>query len=118
MQAAMTALQMGSIPVPLASGQQQLNQNLASATATAMVPTQCFMLTNMFDPSAETGDNWDEDIKADVIDECRSHGGALHVYVDKGSAGNVYVKCPNIPAAQACVAALNNRWFSGMCRDI
>lgn len=28
--------------------------------------------------------------------------------------GNVYVKCPSIPAAMATVNALHGRWFAGM----
>lgn len=27
--------------------------------------------------------------------------------------GNVYVKCPTIPAAMAAVSALHGRWFGG-----
>lgn len=62
----------------------------------------------------ESAPNWDEDIKNDVIEECRNHGGALHVYVDKNSAdGNVYVKCPNHTAAAASVRALHGRYFAG-----
>lgn len=30
--------------------------------------------------------------------------------------GNVYVKCPSIPAAMATVNALHGRWFAGMWR--
>ncbi|KFM62488.1 RNA-binding protein 39, partial [Stegodyphus mimosarum] len=78
------------------------------------IATQCFILSNMFDPAKETGPNWDEDIRNDVIEECRNHGGALHVYVDKNSAeGNVYVKCPNLTAAAASVSALHGRYFAG-----
>lgn len=63
----------------------------------------------------ENAPNWDEDIKNDVVDECRNHGGALHVYVDKNSAeGNVYVKCPNLTVAAASVTALHGRYFAGI----
>lgn len=102
--AAVTALQMGQLKIPT---------SVANQSTAVPVATQCFLLTNMFDLTTETGENWDEDIKNDVIDECRKHGGALHVLVDKTSAGNVYVKCPTISAAAACVSALHGRWFSG-----
>lgn len=77
-----------------------------------------------------------------MIDECNKHGGVVHIYVDKNSSqvsermlsckqcsvslvsdfnlrvfilqGNVYVKCPSIPAAMATVNALHGRWFAGM----
>jgi RNA-binding protein 39 len=50
------------------------------------IATQCFMLSNMFDPSLERDPNWDQEIRDDVIEECNKHGGVLHIYVDKASA--------------------------------
>jgi len=78
------------------------------------IATQCFMLSNMFDPITEREPNWDQEIRDDVIDECNKHGGVQHIYVDKASPqGNVYVKCPNIGTAVAAVNALHGRWFAG-----
>lgn len=70
-------------------------QQLATVTA---VGTQCFMLSNMFDPAAEAGNpDWPSEIRDEVIDECNKHGGVVHIYVDQKSPdGNVYVKCPTI----------------------
>lgn len=73
----------------------------------------CFMLTNMFDSATETEENWPEQIKEEVAEECRENGGAVHVYVDAASQGNVYVKASSVAAAAKCVTALNNRWFNG-----
>lgn len=97
--------------------------NMAGTTAMAPNPpalnmppiaTQCFMLSNMFDPMLERDPNWDQEIRDDVIEECNKHGGVLHIYVDKASSqGNVYVKCPNIACAVAAVNALHGRWFAG-----
>ncbi|XP_064467269.1 RNA-binding protein 39-like isoform X2 [Ornithodoros turicata] len=101
-QAAVNALQMNPLGLP---GQPQ---------ATPTIATQCFMLSNMFDPFTETNPTWDEEIRNDVVEECRKHGGALHVYVDKASPeGHVYVKCPTISSAVASVNALHGRWFAG-----
>jgi RNA-binding protein 39 len=62
----------------------------------------------------ESNQNWDVEIRDDVIEECNKHGGVLHVYVDKGSPqGNVYVKCPSIATAVASVNSLHGRWFAG-----
>lgn len=81
---------------------------------TPPIATQCFMLSNMFDPATETNSNWDAEIKDDVIEECDKHGGVLHVYVDKASPqGNVYVKCPSIATAVLAVNSLHGRWFAG-----
>ncbi|XP_013871853.1 RNA-binding protein 39b [Austrofundulus limnaeus] len=76
--------------------------------------THCLQLSNLFNPQAENDPNWASEIQDDVIDECNKHGGVVHIYVDKNSPqGNVYVKCPSIPAAMATVNALHGRWFAG-----
>ena len=93
-------------PVNVAAKQQE--QNLPP------IATQCFMLSNMFDPITERDPHWDQEIRDDVIEECNKHGGVAHIYVDKASPqGNVYVKCPNIQTAVAAVNALHGRWFAG-----
>jgi len=90
---------------------------MPSAVNHAAVPpiaTQCFMLSNMFDPNRETSQTWETEVKDDVIEECNKHGGVLHIYVDRTSAdGNVYVKCPSIVAAVASVNSLHGRYFGG-----
>lgn len=94
----------------LATGQQVMPQQ----TSTPPIATQCFMLSNMFDPTNESNPTWDIEIRDDVIEECNKHGGVLHVYVDKASPqGNVYVKCPSIATAVASVNSLHGRWFAG-----
>uniref|UniRef100_A0A672HWC8 RNA binding motif protein 39b n=1 Tax=Salarias fasciatus TaxID=181472 RepID=A0A672HWC8_SALFA len=76
--------------------------------------THCLQLSNLFNPQAENDPSWAAEIQDDVIEECNKHGGIVHIYVDKNSAqGNVYVKCPSIPAAMATVNALHGRWFAG-----
>ncbi|KAI0227777.1 RNA-binding protein 39 [Lamellibrachia satsuma] len=107
---------------PVAASALNLNPNAppgavpAPATPIVAPPiaTQCFMLSNMFDPTTETAPNWEVEIQDDVIDECNKHGGVLHIYVDKASPqGNVYVKCLSIAAAAASVNALHGRYFAG-----
>ena len=70
-------------------------QQLATVTA---VSTQCFMLSNMFNPAGEAGNpNWVQEIRDEVIEECNKYGGVVHIYVDEKSPdGNVYVKCATI----------------------
>jgi RNA-binding protein 39 len=75
-------------------------QQLATMTA---VGTQCFMLSNMFDPATEASKNpdWAQEIRDEVIDECNKYGGVVHIYVDeKSSDGNVYVKCSTIASGK------------------
>jgi len=78
------------------------------------VATNCFQLTNMFDPSKESGEGWDTEIRDDVIEECSRHGDVHHVHVDKNSVnGVVYVKCASLDVAAKSVASLHGRYFSG-----
>lgn len=106
----------------LAVPQAAANALLATApqAATTIQPqiappiaTQCFLLSNMFDPLSETNPNWDEETKDDIIEECQKHGGILHIYIDQASQGNVYVKCPSIATAVLAVNALHGRYFAG-----
>ncbi|KAJ8332707.1 hypothetical protein SKAU_G00424960 [Synaphobranchus kaupii] len=91
-----------------------MNVNTPLNLPTQPLATHCFQLSNMFNPQSEDGPGWDVEIQDDVIEECNKHGGVVHIYVDKNSSqGNVYVKCPTIPAAMAAVNALHGRWFAG-----
>ncbi|VDO23880.1 unnamed protein product, partial [Haemonchus placei] len=100
------------IELPQAA-QQALQQQAVDPTIPA-IATQCFMLSNMFDPRTETRPTWAVEVRDDVIEECYKNGGALHVYVDTASPqGNVYVKCPSVASAHKSVTALHGRWFSG-----
>uniref|UniRef100_A0A4W5JK82 RNA binding motif protein 39a n=1 Tax=Hucho hucho TaxID=62062 RepID=A0A4W5JK82_9TELE len=91
-----------------------MNINTAMNLPSQPLATHCFQLSNMFNPQSEDDPGWDVDIQHDVIEECNKHGGVVHIYVDKNSTeGNVYVKCPSIPAAMAAVNALHGRYFAG-----
>ncbi|XP_040567747.1 RNA-binding protein 39 [Lepeophtheirus salmonis] len=104
-----------TVPPHVQQQNMQIQQQAAaSALGAPPIATQCFMLSNMFDPATETAPNWVEEVRDDVIDECNKHGGILHIYVDRvAPQGNVYVKCPSIATAVAAVNALHGRWFAG-----
>ncbi|XP_011046657.1 PREDICTED: RNA-binding protein 39-like [Populus euphratica] len=77
------------------------------------VPSDCLFLKNMFDPKAETEPDFDLDIKEDVQEECSRFGNVKHIYVDKNSAGFVYMRFENMQAAINAQRALHGRWFAG-----
>ncbi|KAH7285376.1 hypothetical protein KP509_33G026000 [Ceratopteris richardii] len=77
------------------------------------VPTECLLLKNMFDPSTETEPDFDLDIKDEVQTECSKYGVVKHVYVDKNSAGHVYLRFNNMTSAMNAQRALHGRWFAG-----
>ncbi|XP_017069671.2 RNA-binding protein 39 isoform X1 [Drosophila eugracilis] len=103
-QAAANAL-LATAPQPAPVQQQEVAPSIA---------TQCFILSNMFDPLTETNPTWDVEIRDDVLEECAKHGGVLHIHVDTTSpTGTVYVKCPGTTTAVLAVNALHGRWFAG-----
>ncbi|RID73166.1 hypothetical protein BRARA_B00333 [Brassica rapa] len=75
-------------------------------------PSECLLLKNMFDPATETELNFDEDIKEDVGDECSKYGEVKDIYVDKNSAGFVYLRFESVQAAMAAQRAMHTRWFA------
>ena len=92
------------------------SQAVGAANGASVAPpiaTTCFQLSNMFDPAKESGSGWDAEIRDDVIEECTRHGKVFHVFVDKQSQGNVYVKCDTVDAATKSVNALHGRYFAG-----
>ncbi|ESO82785.1 hypothetical protein LOTGIDRAFT_184582 [Lottia gigantea] len=110
---ALTQAGVPGVPPMMPSGMPSSTLPQAAQSAPP-IATQCFMLSNMFDPLTETRLNWDQEIRDDVIEECSKHGGVLHIFVDKASRqGNVYVKNPTIAAAVASVNALHGRYFAG-----
>mmetsp|Transcript_38901 Transcript_38901/g.98060 ORF Transcript_38901/g.98060 Transcript_38901/m.98060 type:complete len:197 (-) Transcript_38901:90-680(-) len=101
--------QQGVPPPPLP---QQVNSGRSA------VPTACLLLTNMFDPAEEDDPEFHLDIAEDVREECEKLGGPLlHIFVDKMSQGDVYVKMPTVEGAQKVQAALHGRWFAGKQLD-
>ncbi|XP_024989741.1 RNA-binding protein 39-like isoform X2 [Cynara cardunculus var. scolymus] len=77
------------------------------------VPSECLLLKNMFDPELEDEPDFDLDIKEDVQSECSKHGKLRHIYIEKNSAGFVYLRFENTQSAEAAQRALHGRWFAG-----
>ncbi|KAG6709215.1 hypothetical protein I3842_06G120600 [Carya illinoinensis] len=80
---------------------------------TVGVPSECLLLKDMFDPKIEMEPDFDLDIKEDVQEECSKFGTLEHIYVEKNSAGFVYLRFENVQAAVAAQRALHGRWFAG-----
>lgn len=77
------------------------------------VPSECLLLKNMFDPKLETEPDFDQDIKEDVQEESSKFGALKHIYVDKNSAGFVYLRFENTQSAMNAQRSLHGRWFAG-----
>nr|XP_011466737.1 PREDICTED: RNA-binding protein 39 [Fragaria vesca subsp. vesca] len=76
-------------------------------------PSECLLLKDMFDPATETEPDFDVDIKDDVEEECSKYGRVKHIYVEKNSAGFVYLWFETVEAAAAAQRAMHLRWFAG-----
>ncbi|KAG5526828.1 hypothetical protein RHGRI_032933 [Rhododendron griersonianum] len=78
------------------------------------VPSECLLLKNMFDPKLEVCTlNFDLDIEEDVRDECSKFGALKHIYVDKNTAGFVYLHFEKTQSAIGAQRSLHGRWFAG-----
>lgn len=78
------------------------------------VTTRTISLANVFDPSSETEPDWDEDLRADILEECSKYGGVVHVAVDKRDPkGVVYLKYQSQAAATLGRTAMHGRFFGG-----
>ncbi|GMP64331.1 hypothetical protein CsSME_00025664 [Camellia sinensis var. sinensis] len=103
--------------VPVLAGLPSSGLSVPTVTVpsfdTIGVPSECLLLKNMFDPTLEVEPDFDLDIKEDVGDECSKFGTLKHIYVDKNSAGFVYLRFENTQAAINAQRALHGRWFAG-----
>jgi RNA-binding protein 39 len=80
----------------------------------AGTPSTCILICNMFDPATESGENWDEEIREDVLEECSKHGQVEHIKVEKVRPGGlVFVRFSAIGAASKAANTLNGRFFAG-----
>lgn len=61
----------------------------------------------------EESPNFDQEIKEDVREECSKFGHVRHVFVEKNSAGHVYIRFADVSSAQKALNSLNHRWFAG-----
>ncbi|XP_011014283.1 PREDICTED: RNA-binding protein 39-like isoform X2 [Populus euphratica] len=123
----------GSLGVPLLNGSAPNQQaislpvngqtNIGAAAFPALVlpspayesigkPSECLLLKNMFDPATETEPDFDLDIKEDVEEECSRYGQVKHIWVDKNSAGHVYLHFDSMEAAARAQRAMHMRWFA------
>jgi RNA-binding protein 39 len=75
-------------------------------------PSECLLLKNMFDPATETDPEYDLDIKEDVQEECSNFGHVKHIYVEKNSAGYVYLRFDTVEGASGAQRAMHQRWFA------
>jgi RNA-binding protein 39 len=77
-----------------------------------MKATTCLILKNMFDPNEETNPDFDLEIREDVSAEASRFGRLNHIYVDRESNGNVFLRYGSERDAEEALKAFNGRWFA------
>ncbi|KAI3824414.1 hypothetical protein L1987_05873 [Smallanthus sonchifolius] len=106
----------GALPinVPAALPVPVLPTQIVSPIASEPIgnPSECLLLKNMFDPATEADPEFDLDIKDDVEEECSNYGRVKHIYVDKNSAGYVYLRFDSVEGAARAQQAMHKRWFA------
>ncbi|XP_016652287.1 PREDICTED: RNA-binding protein 39 [Prunus mume] len=107
----------GTLPI---NGQAAVSAPILPATVMPFAvtepignPSECLLLKNMFDPATEREPDFDIDIKDDVEEECSKCGRVKHIYVDKNTAGFVYLRFETVEAAAAAQQSMHLRWFAG-----
>ncbi|XP_056696703.1 uncharacterized protein [Spinacia oleracea] len=96
------------IPTP-ALPRQLLPSPASEAVGT---PSECLLLRNLFDPATETDPEFFLEIKEDVEEECSKFGQVRHIYVDKHSAGHIYLRFDKKEAAMNAQRGMHLRWFA------
>ncbi|KAF5957847.1 hypothetical protein HYC85_005072 [Camellia sinensis] len=66
----------------------------------------------IFENVLQTEPDFDLDITEDVQEECSNYGRVKHIYVDKNSAGYVYLRFETVEAAASAQRAMHKRWFA------
>lgn len=107
----------GVVPVPGLAAMAGAALSIPPVTVPSIesigVPSECLLLNNMFDPEMEDEPDFDLDIKEDVQSECSKYGKLRHIYVEKNSAGFVYLRFENTQSSIEAQRALHGRWFAG-----
>ncbi|PWN45013.1 splicing factor, CC1-like protein [Ceraceosorus guamensis] len=76
--------------------------------------SRAILLKNMFNPEEETERDWDKELAEEVKGECEEKYGVVEAcYVDKESAGEIWVRFAGVEGAGKAINALNGRFFAG-----
>lgn len=87
----------------------------SSKPQTSLLPTNCILLANMFDPSEVDLTKEPEyyiDLKTEVTAEVKKYGDVDSLVIDQAD-GNIWIKFRDQRGAGNCYQSLNNKYFSG-----
>ncbi|KAK9365751.1 hypothetical protein V1509DRAFT_632012 [Lipomyces kononenkoae] len=97
-----------ALPVPEASAPPR------KQVANVSQASRCIVLSNMFNPAEEEGDDWVKELEEDVKAECEEkYGKVVHIAVERNSQGEIFVKFENVTGGEKAIQGLNGRFFGG-----
>ncbi|KAI9734187.1 MAG: hypothetical protein M1818_006606 [Claussenomyces sp. TS43310] len=107
-------------PAPAANGRDERREVLKPKSETKPLPlnvnmaSRCVVLKNMFDPSEESGENWERELEDDVRAEAEEkYGHVVHIALDPNSQGDIYLKFDRVQGGENAIKGLNGRYFGG-----
>lgn len=98
------------------SGGINIEIGKSSKPQTSLLPTNCILLSNMFDPAEVDLTKEPEyfiDLKNEVTAECKRYGDVDSLLIEQSSEGNVWIRFKDQRGASTCYQSLNNKYFSG-----
>eukprot|EP00002_Diphylleia_rotans_P029298 TRINITY_DN595_c0_g1_i15.p1 TRINITY_DN595_c0_g1~~TRINITY_DN595_c0_g1_i15.p1 ORF type:complete len:246 (-),score=65.34 TRINITY_DN595_c0_g1_i15:567-1304(-) len=97
---------------PLAQALQQPPMMRMGFPAALPYPTPCILLTGMYE--AGQSEDYYDDVREDVREECGNYGAVRNVYLDRSTPGGlVYIDFDNTMSSTKARDALNGRFFAG-----
>lgn len=95
---------------------QQQEPPQPSKPQTSLLPTNCILLSNMFDVNEVDLVNdpgYFVDLKEEIEDECKKFGEVENTFIEASKEGNVWIKFKDGRGASTTYQTLNNKFFSG-----
>ncbi|KAF9435177.1 hypothetical protein BGZ76_006759 [Entomortierella beljakovae] len=76
-------------------------------------PSRSVILKNMFTDEDKSEPGWAKELEEDVKEEAEKNGPVVHIHVEQGSSGEIYLKFDTIQSATNAVQSLGGRFFAG-----
>lgn len=92
------------------------NDTKAVKHQTSLLPTNCIILSNMFDPKEVDLTREPEyfiDLRKEVLEQCKKYGDVDGIFIEQSSDGNLWIKFKDQKGASIGYQSLNNKYFSG-----
>lgn len=97
-----------------AGSHQAIAQNVAARNMFAsapIIPSKHLVLKNVFDPAVEVDKDWDLDVRDEILEEVANNGDVVHIFLDKESKGDVFLKFSDVESAHCTQIKMHARGY-------